>query len=177
MVGLGGLEPPTSPLSGARSSHLSYRPQHRWGNVHNYLIVRWFSVFRNCAGSAPLCKTATSPVHLLCTISESEFRVSRRVQSTRRQYVLAQPGSAVFWRRSDQQTEPQCGSLEDKLLKRNELHSCGIQLRTTLRSRPPEPITQNNARPAFSSTQNPVKSGRPVESTDGLTSGVPTVRT
>ena len=26
MVGLGGLEPPTSPLSGARSSHLSYRP-------------------------------------------------------------------------------------------------------------------------------------------------------
>jgi hypothetical protein len=27
MVGLGGLEPPTSPLSGARSSHLSYRPE------------------------------------------------------------------------------------------------------------------------------------------------------
>ena len=26
MVGLGGLEPPTSHLSGARSSHLSYRP-------------------------------------------------------------------------------------------------------------------------------------------------------
>ena len=26
LVGLGGLEPPTSPLSGARSSHLSYRP-------------------------------------------------------------------------------------------------------------------------------------------------------
>jgi hypothetical protein len=26
MVGLGGLEPPTSPLSGVRSSHLSYRP-------------------------------------------------------------------------------------------------------------------------------------------------------
>ncbi len=25
--GLGGLEPPTSPLSGARSSHLSYRPK------------------------------------------------------------------------------------------------------------------------------------------------------
>jgi hypothetical protein len=33
MVGLGGLEPPTSPLSGARSSHLSYRPlelEWRW---------------------------------------------------------------------------------------------------------------------------------------------------
>jgi hypothetical protein len=110
MVGLGGLEPPTSPLSGARSSHLSYRPQHRRGNVHNYLIVRWFSVFRNCAESALRYKTATSPVHSLCTISESEFRQSRRVQSARRQDVLVQPGSAVFWRTSDQQTELQCGS-------------------------------------------------------------------
>ena len=26
-MGLGGLEPPTSPLSGARSNHLSYRPK------------------------------------------------------------------------------------------------------------------------------------------------------
>jgi hypothetical protein len=26
MVGLGGVEPPTSPLSGVRSSQLSYRP-------------------------------------------------------------------------------------------------------------------------------------------------------
>ncbi len=34
MVGLGGLEPPTSPLSGARSSHLSYRP-----NVKNNLEI------------------------------------------------------------------------------------------------------------------------------------------
>src|SRR6266478_2720181 len=69
MVGLGGLEPPTSPLSGARSSHLSYRPQHRGGTTHNSLIVRWFSIFRNCAESALRYKTAPSPVHLLCTIS------------------------------------------------------------------------------------------------------------
>ena len=27
VVGLGGLEPPTSPLSGVRSNHLSYRPR------------------------------------------------------------------------------------------------------------------------------------------------------
>ena len=27
VVGLGGIEPPTSPLSGVRSSHLSYRPK------------------------------------------------------------------------------------------------------------------------------------------------------
>ncbi|CRH28268.1 hypothetical protein BN1184_AH_02530 [Pantoea ananatis] len=26
MVGLSGLEPPTSPLSGVRSNHLSYKP-------------------------------------------------------------------------------------------------------------------------------------------------------
>ena len=29
MVGLGGLEPPASPLSGVRSNHLSYRPNSR----------------------------------------------------------------------------------------------------------------------------------------------------
>lgn len=29
MVGRGGLEPPTSRLSGVRSNHLSYRPMHR----------------------------------------------------------------------------------------------------------------------------------------------------
>ena len=34
MVGLGGLEPPTSPLSGARSSHLSYRPILRNNSNH-----------------------------------------------------------------------------------------------------------------------------------------------
>src|SRR5579859_3405784 len=38
MVGLGGLEPPTSPLSGARSSHLSYRPIHAWQQL--FLLYR-----------------------------------------------------------------------------------------------------------------------------------------
>ena len=28
LVGLGGFEPPTSPLSGVRSNQLSYRPKH-----------------------------------------------------------------------------------------------------------------------------------------------------
>jgi hypothetical protein len=146
----GGFEGPENGPKQRRINNrlLSYRPQHHRGNVHNYLIVRWFSVFRNCAETALRYKTATSPVHLLCTISESQFRLSRRVQPTQRQDVLAQPGSAVFWRTSDQQTEPQCGSLEDKLLKRNEPYSYGIELRTTPRSRPPEPITQNNSRPA-----------------------------
>ena len=32
LVGLGGLEPPTSPLSGVRSNHLSYRPNNRLGS-------------------------------------------------------------------------------------------------------------------------------------------------
>jgi hypothetical protein len=31
MVGLGGFEPPTSPLSGVRSNHLSYRPELGFG--------------------------------------------------------------------------------------------------------------------------------------------------
>ena len=34
MVGLGGVEPPTSPLSGVRSNQLSYRPGGR-GRVDN----------------------------------------------------------------------------------------------------------------------------------------------
>ena len=33
MVGLGGLEPPTSSLSGMRSSHLSYRPKSQTGGA------------------------------------------------------------------------------------------------------------------------------------------------
>src|SRR6476620_8539451 len=37
MVGLGRLELPTSPLSGARSSHLSYRPS--VGNPNGYCFV------------------------------------------------------------------------------------------------------------------------------------------
>src|SRR3982075_965052 len=85
----GGFEGPENGPKQRRINNrlLSYRPQHRRGNVHNYLIVRWFSVFRNCAKSALRYKTAISPVHLLCTISESEFRLSRRVQSAQRQDV------------------------------------------------------------------------------------------
>lgn len=36
VVGLSGLEPPTSPLSGVRSNHLSYRPK---GNVFSCSFV------------------------------------------------------------------------------------------------------------------------------------------
>jgi hypothetical protein len=35
MVGLGGLEPPTSPLSGVRSNHLSYRPGYQQYDLLN----------------------------------------------------------------------------------------------------------------------------------------------
>ena len=38
LVGLGGLEPPTSPLSGVRSNHLSYRPN---------LMCRYFAFALN----------------------------------------------------------------------------------------------------------------------------------
>src|SRR5260370_436443 len=50
----GGFEGPENGPKQRRINNrlLSYRPQHRRGNVHNYLIVRWFSVFRNCAESA-----------------------------------------------------------------------------------------------------------------------------
>ena len=56
MVGLGGLEPPTSPLSGARSSHLSYRPfKTAWRTAHNLFSLRCLSVVRNCVQIRALC--------------------------------------------------------------------------------------------------------------------------
>src|SRR5438874_1191322 len=66
----GGFEGPENGPKQRRINNrlLSYRPQHRGGTTHNSLIVRWFSVFRNCAESAQSAlryKTATSPVHLL----------------------------------------------------------------------------------------------------------------
>ena len=48
MVGLGGLEPPTSPLSGARSSHLSYRPVQAFKeSAYGPFILRRVSFVRN----------------------------------------------------------------------------------------------------------------------------------
>ena len=38
MVGLGGFEPPTSPLSGVRSNQLSYRPE-PIENCYRQLVV------------------------------------------------------------------------------------------------------------------------------------------
>jgi hypothetical protein len=37
MVGLGGFEPPTSPLSGVRSNQLSYRPKQTTNNTKSYI--------------------------------------------------------------------------------------------------------------------------------------------
>jgi hypothetical protein len=55
LVGLGGLEPPASPLSGVRSNHLSYRP--------NNAAARWWSL----SGSnrpPPACKAGALPNEL-----------------------------------------------------------------------------------------------------------------
>ena len=54
MVGLGGLEPPTSSLSGMRSSHLSYRPRrlHTWWS--------WSGSNRR----PPECKSGALPAEL-----------------------------------------------------------------------------------------------------------------
>ena len=56
LVGLGGLEPPASPLSGVRSNHLSYRPKSRARLV-------WWSL----SGSnrrPPACKAGALPAEL-----------------------------------------------------------------------------------------------------------------
>ena len=55
MVGLGGLEPPTSRLSGVRSNHLSYKPiccfknWWRWGDLNSW---------------PPACKAGALPTEL-----------------------------------------------------------------------------------------------------------------
>ena len=58
-MGLGGLEPPTSPLSGVRSNHLSYRPK---------VEFRWWSQ----SGSnrrPPACKAGALPAELWPRVS------------------------------------------------------------------------------------------------------------
>ena len=124
MVGLGGLEPPTSPLSGARSSHLSYRPQHLGeplATISLYGSLAHFAIVRNLRF---VYKTAISPMHLLCMISKSRFGPSWNVQAKQRQDVAAKLKSAMFWRISKQQKEPQRGALEDGLARRRS-HSVG----------------------------------------------------
>ena len=54
MVGLGGIEPPTSPLSGVRSSHLSYRPKQR---------KSWWS-WSGSNRRPPECKSGALPAEL-----------------------------------------------------------------------------------------------------------------
>src|SRR5215469_11510576 len=53
MVGLGGLEPPTSSLSGMRSSHLSYRPK----------LCNWWS-WSGSNRRPPECKSGALPAEL-----------------------------------------------------------------------------------------------------------------
>ena len=52
LVGLGGVEPPTSPLSGVRSNQLSYRPRCVF-NRNNWLWIR--------ASRSFLCKEVIQP--------------------------------------------------------------------------------------------------------------------
>jgi hypothetical protein len=78
MVGLGGLEPPTSPLSGARSSHLSYRPlQNRVAIAYNSFSLRCLSVIRNCVQIRSLC-TRQQFLHHFSFLSVLKVRVVAR---------------------------------------------------------------------------------------------------
>jgi hypothetical protein len=68
VVGLGGLEPPASPLSGVRSNHLSYRP--------NVSSSQWWSQ----SGSnrrPPACKAGALPAELWprCSVLNSAGRI------------------------------------------------------------------------------------------------------
>ena len=56
LVGLGGIEPPTSPLSGVRSSHLSYGPK-------GVLLSPWWS-WSGSNRRPPECKSGALPAEL-----------------------------------------------------------------------------------------------------------------
>ena len=78
MVGLGGLEPPTSPLSGARSSHLSYRPfLIAVRTTYNPFSLRCLSVIRNCVQIRALC-TRQQFLYHLSLLSVFKVRVVAR---------------------------------------------------------------------------------------------------
>src|SRR5579872_6512975 len=62
MVGLGGLEPPTSSLSGMRSSHLSYRPR-RFTFRYCALPYTWWS-WSGSNRRPPECKSGALPAEL-----------------------------------------------------------------------------------------------------------------
>ena len=53
MVGLGGLEPPTSPLSGVHSNQLSYRPLIQ--NTDCGLLIAEFAFAEFCALHSVFC--------------------------------------------------------------------------------------------------------------------------
>jgi hypothetical protein len=57
MVGLGGLEPPASPLSGVRSNHLSYRPSVPWKDRAVGAIPYSPAASRACTGGADRDRT------------------------------------------------------------------------------------------------------------------------
>jgi hypothetical protein len=74
VVGLGGLEPPASPLSGVRSNHLSYRP--------NVSSSQWWSQ----SGSnrrPPACKAGALPAELWprCSVEQRGSNPGARPES------------------------------------------------------------------------------------------------
>src|SRR5882762_3068827 len=83
MVGLGGLEPPTSPLSGARSSHLSYRPakQRQILARAGFLRIQEMATQGNLGGSARFFPRHASVQFALFALFQigatySHFRIS-----------------------------------------------------------------------------------------------------
>jgi hypothetical protein len=85
-VGLGGIEPPTSPLSGVRSSQLSYRPL-----LPPYAWWSWSGSNRR----PPECKSGALPAEL-----QPLLAVAFRFRSQLRAEPIAENGkpTAVFFR-------------------------------------------------------------------------------
>src|SRR6266403_2514625 len=100
MVGLGGLEPPTSPLSGARSSHLSYRPNRigpinsstAWQVTRNATLTSVFSLVL-CYWTKPTVGGGTSDASLMDPNCDSYRAI---FSPNARQMRFAWPGLTIM---------------------------------------------------------------------------------
>jgi hypothetical protein len=70
LVGLGGLEPPTSRLSGVRSDQLSYRPKSFLFSKINGALICFAPVLKYCHGAGDGNRTHVSSLEGWCSTIE-----------------------------------------------------------------------------------------------------------
>jgi hypothetical protein len=110
LVGLGGLEPPTSPLSGVRSNHLSYRPSDWVSSATQLVAQRHLDPHK---GFAPQSGRSVARAH------QSRMLASPALQDNQVTYVGARAISACILVKGG---DPAAGSPTATLLRLHPSH-------------------------------------------------------